>query len=88
MEPRRPKTRRLKPKKRLGAGPGRLTRAYSINQASEGADLCDAQSAVYLADGAPVADLEVVTTTRIGITKGADLLWRWYVSASPFVSKR
>ena len=83
-----PENTPLETEKRLGAGPGRLTRAYNINQANEGADLCDAQSAVYLADGAPVPDLEVVTTTRIGITKGADLLWRWYVSASPFVSKR
>ena len=78
----------LATEKRLGAGPGRLTRAYAINRTHESADLCDAQSVVYLADGPAVADAEVVEATRIGITKGADLLWRWYVAASPFVSKR
>ncbi len=84
-----PEGTNLQTEKRLGAGPGRLTRALAIDRAAmEGTDLCDARSPVYLADGPSVDESDVVTMTRIGITKGADLLWRWYVKASPFVSKR
>lgn len=78
----------LQSEKRLGAGPGRLSKAFGIDRTFDGTDLCDAQSPVYVADGLPVPDSDVVTTTRIGITKGADFLWRWYVRDSPFVSKR
>lgn len=74
--------------KRLGAGPGRLTRAFAIGPALEGTDLTDAKSSIWLARGDTVRDSEVVTTTRIGITKGADFPWRFYVAGSRFISKR
>jgi DNA-3-methyladenine glycosylase len=74
--------------KRLGAGPGRLTKAFAIGPATDGVDLTDATSPVFLARGEDVPDSAVVTTTRIGITKGADYPWRWYVASSRFISKR
>ena len=74
--------------KRLGAGPGRLTKAFAIGPGFDGADLADPQGALFLADGNPLADADVVTATRIGITKGADLPWRFYVAGSRFISRR
>ena len=75
--------------KRIGAGPGRLTRALAITKpAFNGHDLTDGDSALFLAAGEPVADDAVTVAARIGITKGADLPWRWYVTASRFVSRR
>jgi DNA-3-methyladenine glycosylase (3mg) len=75
--------------KRLGAGPGRLARALAIDKATfDGADLTDPAGALFLAAGDPVPDADVVTATRIGITKGADSPWRWYVRGSRWVSKR
>ena len=74
--------------RRIGAGPGRLTRALSIGPDLDGTDLADATSPVYLAIGAPVPDSDTVTTTRIGITKGADYPWRFYVASSRWVSRR
>jgi DNA-3-methyladenine glycosylase len=74
--------------KRLGAGPGRLTRAFGIGPAQEGTDLTDVRGPVFLTEGAPVPESEVVTTTRIGITKNADAAWRFYVRASRFISRR
>lgn len=72
----------------LGAGPGRLTRALGIDKTFDGLDLTDAAGPVFLATGSDVPEEDVVTTTRIGITKGADLPWRFYVRSSPFVSRR
>jgi DNA-3-methyladenine glycosylase len=74
--------------KRIGAGPGRLSRALRLDRSYSGTDLTDPTSPVYLAEGTPVPDADVVTTTRIGITKGADYPWRYYVRSSRWVSRR
>lgn len=73
---------------RIGAGPGRLSRALAIVKAYDTTDLTDAASPFFLAGGRDVPDEDIVTTTRIGITKGADYPWRWYVKSSRWVSKR
>lgn len=73
---------------RLTSGPGKLTRALGVDKAMDGIDLTNADGSLFLAHGEAIADANVVTTTRIGITKGADLPWRFYVRASPFVSRR
>ncbi len=74
--------------KRIGAGPGRLTRALVVNRTLDGADLTDERGPLFIAQGDDIPDDDVVTTTRIGITRGADFPWRFYVRSSPFVSRR
>lgn len=75
--------------KRIGAGPGRLTRAMGITKPEfDGHDLTDSDSNLFLAQGKAVPEDEVTTTTRIGITKGADYPWRFYVTDSKWVSRR
>ena len=75
--------------KRIGAGPGRLSRAFGITKpVFNGCDLTNADGDLFLAAGDPVTEPEVTTTTRIGITKGADFPWRFYVSASRWISRR
>jgi len=75
--------------KRIGAGPGRLARAMQITKPLlNGHDLTDGNSALYIAVGESVPDTEVTTTTRIGITKAADYPWRFYITASRWVSRR
>jgi DNA-3-methyladenine glycosylase len=74
--------------KRLGAGPGRLTIAFAINKTFDRTDLTDPKSPFFLAEGDSVDDSDVVTTTRIGITKAADYPWRFYVRSSRYISKR
>jgi DNA-3-methyladenine glycosylase len=75
--------------KRIGAGPGRLTRAMAITKPLfDGHDLTDADSELFLARGETVGNDAVTTATRIGITKGADFPWRFYVTASRWVSRR
>lgn len=71
------------------AGPGRLTRTLGITRsAHNGCDLCDTKSPLWLSDGPPEPDNNVVVTTRVGITKAAERPWRFYVASSRLVSRR
>ena len=74
--------------KRLGAGPGRLSKSLMVDRTFDNADLTDAESPLFIVEGKEVPEEDIFTTTRIGITKGADLPWRFYVRSSGFISKR
>ncbi|NEN88994.1 MAG: DNA-3-methyladenine glycosylase [Okeania sp. SIO3H1] len=78
-----------KPKfSRLAAGPGKLCRLLDIDLSLNGSPL---------RVGEPIwleyptsqfqEDLQIVQTTRIGITKGTELPWRWYLANCDSVSK-
>jgi DNA-3-methyladenine glycosylase len=77
----------------LARGPGRLTSALRIDRSLDGIDLC-APGLLWLGaltrprHPAPEADraLFVGKSTRIGITRAAHLLLRFYQRGSPFVS--
>jgi DNA-3-methyladenine glycosylase len=70
----------------LCSGPGRLTQAFGIGMAQNGADLVDGTD-LYVARGRPVPDGLVAVSPRIGITQAAEKAWRFFESGSPFVSK-
>jgi DNA-3-methyladenine glycosylase len=77
----------------LTNGPAKLCQAMQIERDLDGADLCDAASPLFIAANPDVKKLvrasgPIVTTTRIGITRAADLPLRFYLSGSPFVSRR
>ena len=69
----------------LCRGPGNLTRAMGITIRDNLADLCGGK--LFLEDRGVVAG-EVVWGPRIGISAGADLLWRCSFAGSPSVSGR
>jgi DNA-3-methyladenine glycosylase len=78
---------------RLAAGPGKLCRYLNIDRSLNETALVEGQplwvehrslkytSAEYL------QQIELVQTTRIGLSQGVDLPWRWYLKGSPAVSK-
>jgi DNA-3-methyladenine glycosylase len=68
---------------RLCSGPGKLAAALAITGALDGAVL-NAGSVQLLARTEPAA---IVTGPRIGITKAADLPWRFGLAGSRFVSR-
>jgi DNA-3-methyladenine glycosylase len=68
----------------LARGPGRLTAAMEITLAHDGIDLC-ARGPLWLSARTRPAD-EIVTATRIGITKEANRLLRFFEHGNPFVS--
>jgi DNA-3-methyladenine glycosylase len=68
----------------LTRGPGRLAQALKIDLSLDGVDLCAPGKLFLAGDGA--APGEVGASIRIGITKDADRLLRFYVRGNPFVS--
>lgn len=77
----------------LTNGPARLCHALDIDRKLDGLDICDAKSPLFIAknpkNSQAIKDLgPVVTTTRIGITKAAEHPLRFYLSQSPFVSRK
>ncbi|WP_460675148.1 DNA-3-methyladenine glycosylase [Larkinella ripae] len=72
----------------LTSGPGKLVIAMGISRDHNFHSLTapTAVSPVYIRPRVS-DDVEMVTTTRIGITQGADLPYRFYVKGNQFVSK-
>tara|TARA_R110002020_G_scaffold123081_3_gene279121 strand:+ start:2737 stop:3327 length:591 start_codon:yes stop_codon:yes gene_type:complete len=68
----------------LCAGPGRVCQALAISRAQDGLPLVEPPFDLTF----PTGPAEVVVGTRIGITKAADLSWRFGLKGSPFVSRR
>jgi DNA-3-methyladenine glycosylase len=70
----------------LCSGPGKLTQALAISLADNEADL--ATGAVRITSRAPgVTPPQLVIGTRIGITRGVELPWRFCLAASRHVSR-
>ena len=70
----------------LCSGPGKLTEALGVDLSLNGADLFAPPFELASPTG-EWAGAELVTGPRIGITKAAELPWRYCVSGSRFVSR-
>lgn len=70
----------------LCSGPAKLCQALGIDGGFNGADL--RRGPVRIADDGVAPPSGPANATRIGLTAGADLAWRWYVAGSPHVSHR
>ena len=77
----------------LTNGPGKLCAALAIDRKLDGADVCDASAPLFIARNPLWARFRrqrgpVTISARIGITKAADLPWRYGLKGSRFLSKR
>lgn len=71
----------------LANGPGKLSQAFGITRALDGADLVVGDRGVAIvSDGTPPPVAPVVGP-RIGISKAMDFPWRWHVPDHPYVSR-
>jgi DNA-3-methyladenine glycosylase len=70
----------------LCSGPARLTRAFGVSRAHNGADLVG-DGGVFVARGTRLPDALVGVSPRIGIRHAAALPWRFFEVGSPFVSR-
>ena len=68
---------------RLCTGPGRLTQALGVDLSKDGHDLTGGD--LTISRGEP-PEGEIVASTRIGITRGAELPWRYLVYGDANVS--
>lgn len=67
-------------------GPAKLVQAMGISiPKHNGSSLID--GSLYLLPNL-ADDFEIITTTRIGITQGADLPYRFYIKGNAFVSRK
>ena len=69
----------------LGRGPGRMTRALRVDLSQDGSDLCTAGPRWLAATAQKLGGIG--NSVRIGITRDADRLLRFYETGNPHVSR-
>jgi DNA-3-methyladenine glycosylase len=74
------------PEVRLLSGPGKIGRGFGLDLKDNGRDFT--RGPLGLSAGAPVSDHEVAVSRRIGISRAADLPYRFSVIGSRSVSGR
>lgn len=68
----------------LTNGPGKLTQALDVDGDHHGRLLTEPP--LYFAEGTSVSDEAVATSSRIGLSKGVDREWRFFLDGNRFVS--
>lgn len=90
LEPRRglalmKKRRGVADEKQLCSGPGKLTQAFDITGRHHEIDLCADPRHCF--GHRAQKDVDLVASKRVGITRSADLPWRFTLAGSPFISR-
>lgn len=65
-------------------GPAKLCQALNIDLTMNGHDLSKPPFKLIMRSPLPMSD--IVITTRIGISKAKEVLWRFYIKDNPYVS--
>lgn len=68
-------------------GPAKLTKAMHITRGENGLDLTNEESGLWIEENQEIAEENIVTTTRIGISQATDYPWRFYIKDNLWVSK-
>lgn len=71
--------------KELTNGPAKFCQAFDIQRALNGHDLRTGPLRLLLQP--PIAQKDIVQTTRVGISRAKDVAWRFYLRGNPYVSK-
>ncbi len=71
------------------AGPGKLCRELNITKEMNGIDLLDKGNEKLFLLPKPLPEkITINSATRIGVSRGIDLEWRFFEADNPYVSKR
>lgn len=79
------KRRKTADKRNLCSGPAKLTQALGITKEHNGIDLMGGELQLCL--GEKINRENIIQTTRIGISKGENLPYRFFIKDNPFVSR-
>jgi DNA-3-methyladenine glycosylase len=71
----------------LCRGPARVCQAFAVTSADDGTDLVR-DVRVWLGDDGIAPPLDPGVSRRVGLSKGTESCWRWYVAGDPHVSGR
>ena len=75
--------------RQLCSGPARLCQALGITGALDGADLTRRSTeGPWLADDGSPPPAEIAQSVRIGLSRGVEHPWRWFVPGDPHLSRR
>lgn len=77
---------KIKNKYELTNGPAKLCLAFDIDKKLYGRDLTTDKE-IFISKPEKNTDFETVTTKRIGLSKGGDLPYRFFIKNNPFVTK-
>lgn len=77
---------KLLPQIKLTNGPAKFCKAFDINKTHNGIDLTG--NKIFIVKGEQINKVQIVSTTRIGITKSTELKWRYYIKDNKFVSRK
>ena len=75
--------RGVDPERALCSGPGRLCQALAVRGEHDGLPLDEKPFALYARETIP----EIATGRRVGITRAAELPWRYVLAGSRYVSR-
>ncbi len=81
-------SRGLDEHRRLTSGPAMLCQALGVDRDDDGVDLVRGSDIDIRDAQVDFEDEQVVTTTRIGLSKAADLPYRFYIRDNVYVSRR
>jgi DNA-3-methyladenine glycosylase len=70
----------------LTNGPGKVCKAFGITKNHLGVDLTDDR--IYLENSILKKNEEIAVSKRIGISKSADLPWRFFIKNNPYLSRK
>jgi DNA-3-methyladenine glycosylase len=72
----------------LARGPARLCQALDIDRSLDGADVCAARSPLRVCAGAgnPARSGKIMTGPRVGVSRAAEIPWRFWYQGEPTVS--
>lgn len=70
--------------KKVASGPGNLTKAFRVDREFNGEDMVTS-GLLYFEAGQKARDIGV--SSRVGVSAGKSLRWRFYARGNPFVSR-
>jgi DNA-3-methyladenine glycosylase len=71
----------------LARGPARLCEALGVDRSHDGADVADPASPLRVfAPSAPIPATGISTGPRVGVSRAADVAWRFWITGDPAVS--